>query len=406
MALSNQVKKAINMAILVAVAYFTVYVAKSVFSAITPMLLADGYTESYVAKISSLNFISYAIGQLVNGVLGDKIKAKYMLSLGLLLSGATLIVLPFVIQNLTLSMIIYTLTGYFLSMIYAPMTKVISENNPEEYAIKISLGYTFSSFLGSPVAGLLATLLAWQTVFYTSSAFLVIMGVVVFVVLLVYEKNGLVKYPKIQKEQKQQGNVKVLFKRQIIKFSLVSILTGIVRTSVVFWLPTYINQYLDFSPETSALIFTIASLALCPSAFIAVFAYGKLKRNLNLTLFLSFVLSAGFFLTTFLFKAPVFNIVSIVLAILFANCSSNLIWSVYCPGLYDTGMISSATGYLDFLSYLAAAIANLIFADAVSSIGWKSLILVWFLLMAFGVAISIPFKKLKTRKHLGELEEN
>jgi sugar phosphate permease len=87
-----------------------------------------------------------------------------------------------------------------------------------------------------------------------------------------------------------------------------------------------------------------------------------------------------------------------VLAILTANGASSMMWTEYCLSLRKTGMVSSATGYLDFLSYAAAAIANVIFADAATSIGWGSLILVWCALMVLGVIISLPFKKFKKEK--------
>ena len=62
-------------------------------------------------------------------------------------------------------------------------------------------------------------------------------------------------------------------------------------------------------------------------------------------------------------------------------------------------MVSSATGFLDFLSYMAAAAANVIFANAATSIGWSSLILVWLGFAVFGIVISLPydtiFKKMK-----------
>ena len=69
-----------------------------------------------------------------------------------------------------------------------------------------------------------------------------------------------------------------------------------------------------------------------------------------------------------------------------------MMWSRYCPSLRDTGMVSSATGYLDFVSYMAAAAATTLFANAVESIGWGNLILVWFALMAVGFIITFPRK--------------
>ena len=81
-----------------------------------------------------------------------------------------------------------------------------------------------------------------------------------------------------------------------------------------------------------------------------------------------------------------------IAAIMSSNASASMLWSRYCPSLRDTGMVSSATGFLDFLSYMAAAAANLIFANAASVIGWGNLILVWLGLMIFGVIVAIPRK--------------
>ena len=395
MKLSFNAKKAIKIGALCAVSYFAVYIARNLLSAITPALLEEGYTESFIARLSSLFFIAYACGQLINGTIGDRIKAKYMLSFGLFLAGTLSIVFPFVINNVFVSIVVYALTGFGLSMIYAPMTKVVSENNEPFLTTRISLGYTFASFFGSPMAGLLATFFAWQTVFYLSSAFLIIMAIVVLTLFFSFERKGLVVYNLQTKTTSTAKNYGILFKRQIIKFSFVSMITGIVRTSVVFWLPTYINKYLNFSVETSTLIFTIVSLLLCSAAFLAVFVYEKLHNNLNFSVFLFFSFSAVAFLLTFLVKIPILNLTFIVLAIICSNCSSSLMWSVYCPSLRDTGVVSSATGYLDFLSYMAAAGANVFFADASTTLGWKNLILVWLAIIVVAVIITIPYKRKK-----------
>ena len=85
-------------------------------------------------------------------------------------------------------------------------------------------------------------------------------------------------------------------------------------------------------------------------------------------------------------------------AIVTANGASNTMWNVYCPSLYHTGMVSTATGYLDFVSYLAAGIANILFANAIAQIGWGNLILVWTVLMGAGVVVSLPLKNIFNKK--------
>ena len=81
-----------------------------------------------------------------------------------------------------------------------------------------------------------------------------------------------------------------------------------------------------------------------------------------------------------------------------SKSAASALWSIYCPSLKETGYVSSATGFLDFLSYMAAAAANILFANAVSSIGWGNLILVWIALMIVGVVICLPLKKMFKKK--------
>jgi sugar phosphate permease len=112
------------------------------------------------------------------------------------------------------------------------------------------------------------------------------------------------------------------------------------------------------------------------------------------TILAMFVCSALFFLLTFLVPSRIPNIVLIVLAIMSSGGAATMLWSRYCPSLRDTGMVSSATGFLDFLSYMAASAANIIFANAVTNIGWGNLILVWIGLMILGVVVVVPYKKI------------
>jgi len=393
MKLSANAKKAVKIGSLCSVSYFAVYIARNILGAVTPQMVEAGFSEAYIGRMSSLFFVAYAVGQLINGAIGDKIKAKYMICTGLL--GASIMNFLFTQTAATpaAATAVYALTGYFLSMIYGPMTKVVSENTEPIHATRCSLGYTFASFFGSPGAGLLAATLAWQSVFAVSSGVLALMAVTGFLFFTAFERQGIVQYGQYKPEKKGTGNIRVLIEHRIIKFSMISILTGVVRTSVVFWLSTYIAQYLGYSATTAASIYTVATLVISFTSFIAVFTYEKLGRDMDKTILLMFSNAAVFFLLTYFVKLPAVNIVCIVIAIMSSNGAASMLWSRYCPSLRDTGMVSSATGFLDFLSYMAAAAANLIFADAATTIGWGWLILVWFGLMVIGVMIALPYKK-------------
>ena len=124
-----------------------------------------------------------------------------------------------------------------------------------------------------------------------------------------------------------------------------------------------------------------------------MFIFERLKRNLNLSIFLFFGVAALCFLGAYFIRQPIANITLVILAMIFCNCASSIMWSRYCPSLRDTGMVSSATGFLDFCSYMAAAISSRLFAGAVDAIGWGNLILIWVGLMGLGVLTAIPTKR-------------
>lgn len=396
---SQSAKNAIYLGALSCLSYLAVYFARNILGAVTPSMIEGGvFDEEFIGRLSSLYFIFYAVGQLINGIIGDRVKAKYMMGLGLLCAGISNAFFVFLAKTPTAAMIAYGITGFSLSMIYAPMTRMIAESTEPEYTTRCGVAYTFSSFFGSPVAGLAAALLSWQGVFYSSSIALVLMAVSVFVCAVIFENKGIIRYRREEKKKDGRSGVGELFRRQIVKFTLIAMITGIIRTSVVFWMPTYFNQYLGFSPDTSALLFTLATLLISSAAFVAVFVYERLGSNMERTILLMFALAAISFLLIFLIKQPIVNVALMALAIMAANGVSTMMWSRYCPSLIDTGRVSSVTGFLDFVSYMAASVASSLFADAAVTIGWGKLILIWCALMALGFVISLPYERLIKRK--------
>ncbi|MBE6904349.1 MAG: MFS transporter [Ruminococcaceae bacterium] len=396
---NSAVKKAVLIGSMCAISYLSVYLARNVLGAVAPQMEELKVIDKTLSgNLSSLFFVAYAIGQLINGLLGDKIKAKYMISFGLLFSGVCNIVFALFAHLPFMAYAAYGMTGFFLSMIYGPMTKTVAENVDPKYAPRCSLGYNFASFFGSPLAGVLAFLFVWQTTFYVSSIVLIVMGICCFLGFLFFEKQGMLQYHKFDKPKNEgsfKQSVEVLLKHKIIKFTVISIVTGVIRITVIYWLTTYISDYLGFSADTAAIIYTVATLVISVAAFVSVFVYERLGCNMNATLLIAFSVAAVSFLLVYFLAQPVLNIIFMVLGVFASNCASSMLWSCYCPSLRDTGMVSGATGFLDFVNYITAAVASSLFAAAVTTIGWGLLILIWFALMTVGVIICLPYKKIR-----------
>ena len=403
--MTDNAKRAVKIGSICFFAYLAVYLARNVLGTVTPALQAQGFTKDDIGVASSIYFYAYAVGQLINGLIGNRIKAKYMMSIGLAMAGVSNFVFAQLCFNNDLygqipmlAYAAYGAAGFFLSMIYGPMTKVVSENTEMPYTTRCSLGYTFASYFGSPAAGLLATFLAWQNVFSVSAIVLVLMALVLLAYFTMFEKRGIITYGRFErsKENKdRKGSIKMLFEREIVKFSIVSLITGVVRTSVLFWLPTYFAERLEFSESSATLTFTVASLVISCGSFIVIFIYEKLGHNLDKTLMLMFASATVGFVLTYFLGFGYLNVALIVFSIMASNGAATMLWSRYCPSLRDTGVVSGATGFLDFLSYMAAATANLVFPFLIEkrSWSWESILLIWIALMIIGIAIALPWKQ-------------
>ena len=70
-------RKAFLIGTMCSIAYLAVYIARNILAAVSPQLTEGGvFSVEAIGTLSGIYFASYAIGQLINGAIGDKIKAK------------------------------------------------------------------------------------------------------------------------------------------------------------------------------------------------------------------------------------------------------------------------------------------------------------------------------------------
>lgn len=378
------------------IAYLAVYLARNILSALTPGMLETGnYSMEYISTISTANMLCYAVGQLVNGAIGNKIKGSLMVGMGLICGGLCSIGFCFS-ESLWLSALLYGAGGFFWSMLYAPMVRMIAENVNSIHAPRCTIFLTIASFLGSPLAGMMALVFEWNEAFFVSGSAQIIIGIGVLVMLSVLEKKGILVTVRRQEQQAGEGGVRVLLKRRVVRFCLVAMITGIVKNTVVFWIPTYFCQYLGFSEELSVTAYSCVTLMMAVAPAVNLSIYEKMMgRNIYRSTAVMFGAGMLAFCLMALLKNPIANVPLLVVALIANGGAATMLWNVYCPSLRDTGLVSGATGFLDFASYMASAGANILFPNMVAWIGWGGLIAVWCALMAVGGAVYLPLVKEK-----------
>lgn len=375
--------------------YLASYVTRNILSVSTPEMIKEAFfTKEYTGLLSSICFIFYAAGQLINGFIGDRVHPKYMIIMGLGISSVSTFVIP-IFDNRILHFTAFALIGFGLSMLRGPLMKVISENTAATHARMICTLFSMAGFAGSLIASILSIFFKWRAVFTATGVISVIITVLAVAAITTLEKRGEIKF--VPKYDKGIAGILNVFKLEdFIFYMLISSIGEIAGSSITFWIPTYTTEHLGFSNDAASTIYSVVSFSTLFTPFITLLIYEKLIRNGIKLALVMYVISAVFFIAVRFTAAPVLNVSMLIIAKVAAAAASSIVWSAYIPGLARSGKVSSANGVIDAAGYAMASLANVLFSTFVGRLGWGGIVNMWYIIMLIGAAVS--FIKLIMKK--------
>jgi MFS transporter len=375
--------------------YLASYVTRNILSVSTPEMIKEAFfTKEYTGLLSSICFIFYAAGQLINGFIGDRVHPKYMIIMGLGISSVSTFVIP-IFDNRILHFTAFALIGFGLSMLRGPLMKVISENTAATHARMICTLFSMAGFAGPLIASILSIFFKWRAVFTATGVISVIITVLAVAAITTLEKRGEIKF--VPKYDKGIAGILNVFKLEdFIFYMLISSIGEIAGSSITFWIPTYTTEHLGFSNDAASTIYSVVSFSTLFTPFITLLIYEKLIRNGIKLALVMYVISAVFFIAVRFTAAPVLNVSMLIIAKVAAAAASSIVWSAYIPGLARSGKVSSANGVIDAAGYAMASLANVLFSTFVGRLGWGGIVNMWYIIMLIGAAVS--FIKLIMKK--------
>lgn len=398
-------KKAIQIGTVCIFSYVASYYMRNLLSVSTPAMLETGkFTKEFVGTLSSVYFLIYAVGQLINGIIGDIVKPKTMVLTGLFSSGIVSVIFAFT-HNSVVQILLFAVMGFALSMLRGPLVKTISENTLPKYARICCVFFSFASFAGPLIASFFSILFDWQMTFVAAGICSILIGPAAYITLTILERKNLISYTVTEKT-KSNKNVFSIFKLdKFIFYMFVGALVEISTSSINFWIPTYFTERLSLNADLSKIIFSIMLLIKASTPFIALFVFKLFKeRDLKMIKYVFFF--AGILFVCMLTATNKYiNIILFLLALMSAGSASTLLWSIYIPAQSQSGMVSTINGVLDFSGYVAASAANMVFAFTMDQIGWNGIIIMWAVLM-FSGSLAAVIKSIKSRKNTVELSYN
>ena len=387
-------KNALIIGMICIAVYLSNYYLRNVLSVLTPRMLETGlFTVERIGALSSTYMILYAIGQLVNGFLGDFFSPKKLVTTGISLAGAACVAFPLTDLQF-LHIFCFALLGFGLSMIRGPLMKIISENTKPNHARVICVFFSFASFAGPLIASLFALLYDWRRAFAAAGLVAFVVAGVVFCLFTYLERKQLLSY----QSSKGQGISSIFSVFKIEKFVFYMLVTcpaEMCTSSIVFWIPAFLTNHLLFEKNSANMLYIMISALSSLMPFLTLVIFRACKEKDIPMLRVSFLTATVAFAAMLIAPNRWIAFVLFVAALMAMSCSSAMLWSIYIPGLGKTGKVSSVNGVLDCMGYASAAIANLIFTEVLSKIGWNAVFVLWSVIGAVGL-IATLFAKNRT----------
>lgn len=277
--------------------------------------------------------------------------------------------------------------------------KIISENTKPNYARIICVFFSFASFAGPLIASLFAMLNEWHLVFIAAGVVAIVVAIVSYLVFTYMERKNLLSY----QSSKGQGlpSVFAVFKiEKFVFYMVVACLVEIGTASISFWIPTFLTDKLLFEKNSANMLFTIISVVRSFMPFVALVIFRAVKEKDIAMMRVAFLVAAVMFAGMLIAPNRWVCLALLLLALMAMSCSSALLWSIYIPGLGKTGKVSSVNGVLDCMGYIAAALANLLFASVMSNVGWNTVYILWASIGVIGLITTFIFKRKEQKNNL------
>ena len=384
--------------IILSLVYFTSYVTRLNLSAIVQEVInSTGYSKTSFSFVLVALSITYGVGQVVNGIIGDKVKPQLVILIGLTFATITNFIFPFFSFSITILTILWAINGFAQAMMWPPLVRIMVNTFDEETYNKVVIKVINSAYVGTIliylVSPLIISILNWKFVFFFSS----ICGVLALIIWsITYNKIN------ITTQEEKEINKSFSFPKEAlfpIAFIIVAIiLQGMLREGITTWTPSYLVEIFNYSEETS-IFFTVALAIL---SIVATLIVGYIYRKFinNEVMLAALVFSLGVILLFVLyFTYDLNSILSISLIAIVMGCihGVNLCLISFVPKRFKKyGNISTISGVINSFTYVGAALSTYGIALLIENAGWEFTILSWLIIALIGtLMVIIPFKPWK-----------
>ncbi len=365
-----------------------------------------GISYQQIGWISFSMLMGYAIGQLINGNLADRLSPKIMILTGGFLS---------IVCNLSISyantyaviLILWTLNGYFQSMAWGSGSKLISNWWDSNERGKAFGFYTMAAGSSSVLTFFMALLLvqqeqSWRTLFRYPILFL-LFALVLF--LIIARSHPSLKGFTLQSDSAQNASTSKLGWKESYKlvfgnkkFLIASFAIGfqsMARYGLIFWVPIHFlgNNYKESNGNLWLTLFIPIGMAVGAVSF-GYISDLLFNKNRSKSIRAGMLCSCAIALLIYVIPTPHHALAAVLMftAGFFVYGPQANFWTL-SPDILGTKLVGTGIGVMNMFAYVFAAIGEPIFGKIIDYTGNTSNIFLVVAVICALCAIIISFVK-------------
>lgn len=367
--------------------YFCSYLGRLNFSSVMGPLMDQGLlTKPQAGWINTAFFISYAAGQLLSGLLGDRCAPKRLIFIGLLggglanlLSGLTADFLPL--------MVLRTLNGLSMALLWPPMLRTFAVLMGEEDRVRASIHMSSATAAGTLASYLLSALLlragSWRAPFWAPGLLLAIAS---GAWLFGFKRltGGSWPAPSPVRTGVARGGETLEFWQLmalpgILALVIPAVMHGALKDGVTAWVPAYVGEVFHVAPALSALVTTLLPVVNLGGAVAAQLVYTRLVHSemRASALFFAVALLALSALAAWGARSLALTLALLSLVTLCMLAINTLLLSVLPLRFERYGRASTLSGALNALAYFGSAAASAAIGLVSARWGWGATVASW-----------------------------
>ncbi len=349
--------------------------------------------------VSTFFFFAYGAGQIINGICCKKYNLKYVISVGLILSGLSNVFIG-VVSDFKVIKYLWILNGGALSVLWTGLVRLLSETLDEKYMSKavVVMGTTVATgtFLVYGLSALFVALNVFKLVFFIAGILLPVIAVIWFIAspYIVGKIKSFDATSQTEESVTEDRECAPSSNRKtpkgffviFIVFAIYAVITNLVKDGLTSWVPIVLNETYRL-PDYVSILLTLA-LPLCAifGTYVVVAMHKKIKNFVSICAIM-FAISCvliGTVIRMLVMDAVIVTVISFALISCFMAGVNNVVTSMmplYWKDKVNSGMVS---GILNGFCYLGSMLSSYGLGMVADISGWQSVF--WLLFSVCAVA--------------------